>query len=586
VPITLLSTDGTSTACVYSQGCDDGEQNLDMTQAIGMAPGLASLVMYVGSTDTAMISAMTTHNPLPTTIGCSWGWTPADATTLDPYFLQMSAQGQNFFVASGDDSTWTKNGNAEAWPADDANIVAVGGTDLKTSTPAGPWASETAWSDSGGGSSPDKVALPSYQNVPSVLTGLNNASTTLRNGPDVSANANFTFYTCGDQEACQANYYGGTSFAAPMWAAYIALVNQALVAAKYPTVGFLNPTIYTMNADSTAYATNFHDITSGTSGSYSTALGFDLVTGWGTPTPYLESAIVSTTTNVNTPDFSLTPFSTGYVLTTTPSTPSVTDALTLASINSLAGTVNLTCSGNGGLTCSLSPTSTSLTAKGTASSTLTVNGSAVPVAGTYTVIVTATSGSDVHSASVDVYAPGSALSIADNSSGTITIASPGATGSTTLTLTPSGFVSGATALSCTITSAPTGAINLPTCSVTPSVTLAITTSGTGTLTINTTASHFKSGAQQSSLSVKHTAWLAGGLFLALLLVPVRRRRLPLLAMLFVSALLLSNVVGCSGSAPKGATSGVPGTTAGTYAVTVTGTVGTVTATHTVTINVQ
>jgi len=39
VPITLLSTDGTSTSCVYSRGCDDTEQTLDMTQALGMAPG-------------------------------------------------------------------------------------------------------------------------------------------------------------------------------------------------------------------------------------------------------------------------------------------------------------------------------------------------------------------------------------------------------------------------------------------------------------------------------------------------------------------------------------------------------------------
>ena len=87
VPITLLSTDGTSTSCMDNRAggdCDDTEQTLDMTQALGMAPGLASLVMYIGSTDTAIISAMTTHNPLPTTIGCSWGWTPADPTTLDP----------------------------------------------------------------------------------------------------------------------------------------------------------------------------------------------------------------------------------------------------------------------------------------------------------------------------------------------------------------------------------------------------------------------------------------------------------------------------------------------------------------------
>ena len=104
VPITLLSTDGTSTSCVYIRAggsCDDTEQTLDMTQALGMAPGLASLVMYVGSTDTAIISAMTTHSPLPTTIGCSWGWTPADPTTLDPYFEKMAAQGQNFLRRLG-----------------------------------------------------------------------------------------------------------------------------------------------------------------------------------------------------------------------------------------------------------------------------------------------------------------------------------------------------------------------------------------------------------------------------------------------------------------------------------------------------
>ena len=131
VPVTLLSTDGTSTSCVDSSAggdCDDTEQTLDMTQAIGMAPGLASLVMYIGSTDTAIISAMTTHSPLPTTIGCSWGWTPADPSTLDPYFEKMAAQGQNFFAASGDSSTWSSSN--EAWPADDAYVVSVGGTDL------------------------------------------------------------------------------------------------------------------------------------------------------------------------------------------------------------------------------------------------------------------------------------------------------------------------------------------------------------------------------------------------------------------------------------------------------------------------
>jgi subtilase family serine protease len=190
VPITLLSTDGTSTACVYTKAggdCDDTEQTLDMTQALGVAPGLSSLVMYIGSLDTAIISAMTTHSPLPTTIGCSWGWTPADPTTLDPYFEKMAAQGQNFFAASGDSSTWSKRN--EAWPADDAHVVSVGGTDLITASAAGPWKSETAWVDSGGGISPDKIAIPSWQKLAGVINSTNKGSTTYRNGPDVSANA-------------------------------------------------------------------------------------------------------------------------------------------------------------------------------------------------------------------------------------------------------------------------------------------------------------------------------------------------------------------------------------------------------------
>ena len=77
VPITLLSTDGTSTSCLESQGCDDTEQTLDMTQALGMAPGLSSLVMYVGSTDAAIFNAMATASPLNAQLSSSWTWSPA-----------------------------------------------------------------------------------------------------------------------------------------------------------------------------------------------------------------------------------------------------------------------------------------------------------------------------------------------------------------------------------------------------------------------------------------------------------------------------------------------------------------------------
>ena len=123
------------------------------------------------------------------------------------------------------------------------NVVSVGGTDLTTSSAAGPWASETAWADSGGGISPDCIAIPSWQQLAGVINSSNKGSTTLRNGPDVSANANFTFYVCADQTTCTANEYGGTSFAAPMWAGYLALANQQ-AAANGETIGFIDPIIY------------------------------------------------------------------------------------------------------------------------------------------------------------------------------------------------------------------------------------------------------------------------------------------------------------------------------------------------------
>ncbi len=394
VPITLLSTDGTSTSCVDTRAggeCDDTEQTLDMTQAIGMAPGLASLVMYIGSTDTAIISAMTTHSPLPTTVGCSWGWTPDDPTTLDPYFEKMAAQGQNFFAASGDSSTWSASN--EAWPADDAHVISVGGTDLVTASAAGAWKSETAWTDSGGGISPDGIAIPSWQQEAGVINSSNKGSTTLRNGPDVAANANFTFYTCADQTACLANEYGGTSFATPMWAAYIALANQQSVASGGKTLGFINPTIYQQNVTS-AYATDFHDITSGTSGSYSAVTGYDLVTGWGSPN---GTGLINALAPAST--------SPAFAIFSSPASVSVvqggngSSTISTTVSGGFDSAVALSASGQpSGVTVSFSPTS--IAAPGSGSSTLTIDVAAGTTAGTYTITVTGTGGGITHTTTV------------------------------------------------------------------------------------------------------------------------------------------------------------------------------------------
>jgi kumamolisin len=392
VPVTLLSTDDTSTSCLQSEGCDDSEQTIDMTQALGMAPGLASLVVYVGSTDTAIISAMTTHNPLPTTIGCLWGWTPADPDTLDPYFEKMAAQGQTFFAASGDSSTWSSSN--QAWPADDGNVVSVGGTDLVTASAAGPWQSETAWVNSGGGISPDSIPIPSWQQLSGVINSKNRGSTTFRNGPDVAANANFTFYVCANQSACAANQLGGTSFAAPMWAGYLALVNQQAAANGAPPVGFINPTIYAQNV-TTSFANNFHDVASGTSGSFSAAPGYDLVTGWGSPNG--SGLINALTTTTNAPGFSL-------------SASSTTEFLTLGKTNSVVVTVGISAGFSSsialsavgapaGVRVSFSPGLIGAPGRGSSEMILSVSRHVTP--DTYPITVTAMGGGVAHSVTLN-----------------------------------------------------------------------------------------------------------------------------------------------------------------------------------------
>ena len=381
--VTLVSTDATSTSCVKSSGCDDTEQTLDITQALGMAPA-AKVVMYVGSSDTAIIAAMTAASPLPLTIGCSWGWSPVDPSTLDPYFKKMATQGQTFLAASGDHSTWTISGSSAPWPADDPYVVSVGGTDLVTTGAAGSWSAETAWVDSGGGISPNKFAIPAWQQLTGVVTTSNKASSSYRNGPDIAANANFTFYVCANQTACTANAYGGTSFAAPMWAGYLALLNQQLLTSTpaLPAVGFLNPTIYALNtAANSKFATDFHDVTSGTSGSYSATTGYDLVTGWGSPSATLLSSLTSAITS---PTFSLSASPTA--VSVAQGSNASTKVLS-STVGGFSSAVTFAASGlPTGVTASFSPA----TLAGTGSVTLTLAATSSATPGTSIVTVTGT----------------------------------------------------------------------------------------------------------------------------------------------------------------------------------------------------
>jgi kumamolisin len=493
VPITLLSTDGTSTSCVDSRAggdCDDTEQTLDMTQAIGMAPGLSSLVMYVGSTDSAIFNAMATASPLNAQLSSSWTWSPADPSTDNPYFEEFAAQGQNLFQAAGDSSKWTTSGTAsEIFPADDVYVTSVGGTDLDTSSAAGPWASETAWSDSGGGISPDKYAIPSWQTT--AAAGCASCSKTYRNGPDVSANANFTFYVCADQTTCTANDYGGTSFATPMWAGYLALINQQSVANGNKTLGFINPSLYTIGEGS-SYDTDFHDITSGSNG-YSATTAYDLATGWGSPN---GSALI----NALAGSASTTP---GYSLSASPASVSIaqggsgSSTITSTVTGGFDSAVTLSASGQPtGVTVGFSPAS--ITGTGTSSLSITVGSSVA--AGTYTITVTGTSGSTTETTKVSLTVTSTTAAFSISASPASLTVDRGSSGDVTVTTSVTGGFDSAIALSAsgegsgvTISFSPTSITGAG------SSTMKITVSGsasTGDHTITITG---------TSGSTKHTA---------------------------------------------------------------------------------
>ena len=276
VPVVGESVNSASLNCTGS--CDDSEQALDIEQAISMAPGLEQVVFYVGNRDSSIFNQMASDNSCKQ-LSLSWDVTAKEAT-LDPIFKEMAAQGQSMLSASGDYGS--ASSADDVWPADDAYVTAVGGTDLTTTGPGGAWLSETGWYGSSGGHSKDKIRTPSYQILKGVINHTNKASRWFRNFPDIAGEGNTNQWACADL-SCGGGW-GGTSFASPQLAGFIALANQQAVAAGQPTVGFINPALYIMGTGA-SYTSEFHDIVAGKNGAhfYYAVPGYDLVTGWGSP---------------------------------------------------------------------------------------------------------------------------------------------------------------------------------------------------------------------------------------------------------------------------------------------------------------
>jgi hypothetical protein len=295
-----------------------------------------------------------------------------------------------------------------------------------------------------------------------------------------------------------------------------------------------------------------------------------------------------------------------------------TSTLTITPTNGFSGTVTLQCDGgsypgsaNDVPTCSSIPPVT-ISGNAPATTTLSIQTQPDTTTGQYMLYVNAVDSSGVAMANTTVAVTVTALAAAPPpppppsfalTNTTVSIATPGASGTSTITISPSGGFTGSVALSCAVTG-PTNAVDLPTCSIAAPPAIKGTAAVTATLTVNTTAASSSSNATgQASTAFRnqHNRMLAlggGGALVAFLFfgVPSRRWRTKTLLSLLLLGAFAPIVTGCGG-AQKAAnpvttptnpvmTPANPGTTVGSYMVTVTGSSGALTASTTVAVTVN
>ncbi|MGI8689790.1 MAG: protease pro-enzyme activation domain-containing protein [Thermomicrobiales bacterium] len=318
VPVSRVPVDGGT-----HPGAFEEEVELDMDVYLGMLPKLQQLLVYESDIRiTAIIDSLQAmaNDNLASVVSISFGGCEQNRninTFLMPentIFEQMAAQGQSVFAASGDSGSrdcllhHTPNASALAVddPASQPYVTGVGGTKLTIDSTTNTYTGETVWngfstgSGAGGGGLSSVWPMQEYQTGPGVANAYSDGK---RQVPDVAANADpksgFIIYTTDPQSCARVTgaagpscfmATGGTSVAAPMWAAAATLTNQHLLAAGYPRMGFANPIIYRLfNTDPAV----FHDITTGhncfdascdatTDLRYPATPGYDLATGVGT----------------------------------------------------------------------------------------------------------------------------------------------------------------------------------------------------------------------------------------------------------------------------------------------------------------
>ena len=265
------------TAYPATQGGWALETALDVQWVHALAPGANILLVEANTANFSDLFAAVDYArnvPGVSVVSMSWGageW--AGETFFNQYLTTpVGHAGVTFFAAAGN------SGGPGVFPAYSPNVVAVGGTSV-TLNGSNQIISETAWSGSGGG-------ISQYQAQPSWQNGVVTQSATQRVMPDVAflgnPNTGVAVYdTFNNSPGTPWSKVAGTSFAAPSWASLVAVANQGRTLAGLPVfdMNALMTRLYTMPAS------NFNDITSGSSTgvSQSAGVGYDAVTGRGTP---------------------------------------------------------------------------------------------------------------------------------------------------------------------------------------------------------------------------------------------------------------------------------------------------------------
>jgi hypothetical protein len=266
------------------------ETSMDVEWVHALAPG-ANIVLVEAANDAQIVPAMGAAASISgvSVVSLSFGAPESDAQSSSlgwyPAFETIGAQhpGVTFVVSSGDEH----NGEIVDYPSTSTWALSVGatafyGTSLPVVDPAGDYVHEEVWNSgrdnaSAGGPS-TLIAAPSWQ---AAITG-----SQYRVTPDVSFHGYGSCYVYDsyDYPSDPWSENGGTSVAAPSWAALITIANQGAHISGASNLGHAAiPALYATYQNSDWYAMAFHDVVAGDNNYYYATTGYDWATGLGTP---------------------------------------------------------------------------------------------------------------------------------------------------------------------------------------------------------------------------------------------------------------------------------------------------------------